>query len=187
MKKYGAALFQKGRDGKYGCFFEGCNQRMVSNFSRHITLHEKQGHKLKPEMAHLTGNQDLLFVDCNGMFKQAQHATLYEKLLQKADAKRVQQAPEQQQPPAKRRRQQKRESEGPSPSTSPVLTPPHSPSSPTPVRCTSSSNNSSRSRGSGGSSMVTASPELLPTAATATSPTLLTLLLALVNKQSQQQ
>eukprot|EP01105_Mastigella_eilhardi_P009092 TRINITY_DN2164_c0_g1_i1.p2 TRINITY_DN2164_c0_g1~~TRINITY_DN2164_c0_g1_i1.p2 ORF type:complete len:268 (-),score=91.34 TRINITY_DN2164_c0_g1_i1:102-905(-) len=114
MKKYGPALFRQDCEGKYTCFFQGCDKRMSSNFSRHISLHERGGHVIKPEMMHLLGKQDLLFINCNDMFTKSPkgkgvkggevacepstraaysskaadiRTALYHKLLQKADAK----------------------------------------------------------------------------------------------------
>ncbi|EFA84393.1 hypothetical protein PPL_03471 [Heterostelium album PN500] len=50
MIYYGLNLFRQDNQGKYLCFFENCQLRMLTNFSRHIAKHERKGDKIKEEL-----------------------------------------------------------------------------------------------------------------------------------------
>ncbi|GAM25403.1 hypothetical protein SAMD00019534_085780, partial [Acytostelium subglobosum LB1] len=50
MITYGLNVFRQDSQGKYLCFFEGCNLRMLTNFSRHIAKHERKGDRVKEDL-----------------------------------------------------------------------------------------------------------------------------------------
>ncbi|EGG16358.1 hypothetical protein DFA_09389 [Cavenderia fasciculata] len=50
MIHYGLNLFRQDNQGKYLCFFDGCQLRMLTNFSRHIAKHERKGDQIKEEL-----------------------------------------------------------------------------------------------------------------------------------------
>jgi len=56
MLRYGLNLFRIDNEGKYICFFTGCQLHMTTNFSRHISKHEKNGDPIKEELQHLSKN-----------------------------------------------------------------------------------------------------------------------------------
>jgi len=51
MVKYGATAFRKDSHGRYVCFFENCNCRMLTNFSRHVQTHEKSNHSVQKNIS----------------------------------------------------------------------------------------------------------------------------------------
>ncbi|EGC36896.1 hypothetical protein DICPUDRAFT_97418 [Dictyostelium purpureum] len=53
MIRYGLNLFRQDSQGKYLCFFDNCNLRMLTNFSRHIAKHERKNDRIKPDLVSL--------------------------------------------------------------------------------------------------------------------------------------
>lgn len=63
MMRYGPVLFEKDDEGRYCCFFDGCDQKMANNFSRHIVGHEMRGDAVKNHLRKPAVSKLLCFID----------------------------------------------------------------------------------------------------------------------------